>query len=111
MVDIKELRKAKIIFEISGKKASIETFEQLEEKSKNIEEKYFFRGCKHTLEKHFSEAIKWFQLVNDRDAIFMILLNAFKLGDLFLFSEYYSEDIKSGKKKKKFGISEVKENL
>ena len=105
MVDTRELRKAKIVFEISGKRVSVETFEKMEENSENIEEKYFFRGCKHTLEKHFSEAIKWFQLVQDHDATFMILLNAFKLGDSFLFSEYYKEDIKRGNLLKKTGLS------
>jgi len=105
MVDTRELRKAKIVFKISGKRVSVETFEKMEENSENIEEKYFFRGCKHTLEKHFSEAIKWFQLVQDHDATFMILLNAFKLGDSFLFSEYYKEDIKRGNLLKKTGLS------
>ncbi|NPA53394.1 MAG: hypothetical protein GXO21_01855 [Aquificae bacterium] len=94
MIDIKTLKKTKIILKKDNKELSPEYFENLEEKTEDKKLKYFYRGCKHTLEKHFTEAIKWFQLVDDDDAILMILLNAYKVGDSFLFNEYMKENFK-----------------
>jgi phosphoglycolate phosphatase-like HAD superfamily hydrolase len=90
MIDVKLLRKTQIILKKDKKELTPIFFEEKEKNAENTEKKYFYRGCKHTLEKHYTEAIKWFQLVNDKDAVVMILLNAYKLGDRFLFDEYYS---------------------
>ncbi len=93
MINPKKVRKTKIVIEKNGKSLTLEELEKLE----NTEErslKNFYRGCKHTLEKHFSEAIKWFQLVEDEDAEIMILINAYRIGDRFLFEEYYRENLK-----------------
>ncbi len=93
MIDPKDLRKTKIIFKRKEEILSPAFFENLEEVAKDKKLKNFLRGCKHTLEKHYAEAIKWFQLVEGDDATLMVLLCAYKLGDSFLFSEYYREDL------------------
>ena len=93
MINPKDLRKIKIIFKRNEENLSPAFFENLEEIAKEKDLKNFLRGCKHVLEKHYAEAIKWFQLVEDDDANLMILLCAYKLGDSFLFSEYYKEDL------------------
>ncbi len=93
MIDIRGLRKTHILLKKDNKELSPEYFEEKEEEAQEKDLKYFYRGCKHTLEKHFTEAIKWFQLVDDDDAVLMILLNAYKVGDSFLFNEYFKENL------------------
>ncbi len=92
MINPKELRKTKIMCKKNEEVLTPTFFENLEKTAEDKNLKNFFRGCKHILERHFAEAIKWFQLVDDDDAILMILLCAYKLGDKFLFSEYYREN-------------------
>lgn len=103
MIDPRDLRKTKVIFKRNEELLSPAFFENLEEVAKEKELKNFLRGCKHILEKHYAEAIKWFQLVEDEDATLMVLLCAYKLGDRFLFSEYYREDL-TGSILKNLGI-------
>ncbi len=100
MIDIKRLRKAHILLKKEGKLLTPDYFEYLEKNTEDKDLMYFYRGCKHTLERHFTEAIKWFQLIDDEDAVLMILLNAYKIGDSFLFSEYFKEDLKGNILKK-----------
>ncbi len=104
MVDVRKLRKTYIIFKEENRQLNADFFEGKEKQSEDIQEKYFLRGCKHTVEKHYSEAIKWFQLVDDNDSTIMILLNAYKLGDFFLFSQYYTEELDKGNMFKRLGI-------
>ncbi len=96
MFNIKDLKKLKIIFKSKGKELNKDYFENLINVIKDKNEINFFRGCKHILEKHYTEAIKWFQLTDDYpESVLLILILSIKLGDNFLFNEYYSEDIKS----------------
>ena len=42
-------------------------------------------------ENHYTEAVKWFQLVNDNLSRYLIFLIAFKLKDEFTMEEYKTE--------------------
>lgn len=96
MFTTKDLKKIKIIFKHKGKEINKDYFEILINNTKDKNEINFFRGCKHILEKHYTEAIKWFQLTdNYQEAVLLILILSIKLGDSFLFDEYYSEDIRN----------------
>ncbi|RMA97578.1 hypothetical protein [Hydrogenothermus marinus] len=93
-MDPKTLRKSKIEFiSEEGKKLKTEYFEELlNQENLTIDEKWFLRGCKHITERHYTEAIKRFQLSSSEDAKLLILLSAFKTGDKFLFDEYYKDN-------------------
>ncbi len=94
-MSIKKLKKIKPIFLNSkGEKIEVEDLDKLIEKEKDLNKKNFLRGCKHTLEKHYTEAIKWFQLSDTfNDSILLILFLSLKLGDFFLFKEYFTENL------------------
>ena len=70
----KELRKIKLFFKSKDNFLNIADFEKLIDRSKNLDEKNFFRGCKHILEKHYTEAIKWFQLSDDFNESILLIL-------------------------------------
>ncbi len=53
--------------------------------------KNFLTGLKHITEKHFTEAIKWFQLSDCKDVPLIIALLSLKVGDTFLYEEYINE--------------------
>jgi hypothetical protein len=94
-MEIKDLKKIKIQFiKEDGQEITLEEINQLIEKEKNITKKNFLRGCKHILEKHYPEAIKWFQLAEDfDDSILLILFLSFKLNDQYLLHEYFTENL------------------
>jgi hypothetical protein len=93
-----KLKKLKPIFLNSeNKEVDIKFIDKLIEKENNIIKKNFLRGCKHILEKHYTEAIKWFQLADEfNDSILLILFLSLKLGDVFLFKEYFTENLEVG---------------
>ena len=88
------LRKSKIEFlNKDNKILKSSFFEQIISSGNiNIDEKWFLRGCKQVVERHYTEAIKRFQLSNSDDARLMILACTFKIADKFLFNEYYTEN-------------------
>ncbi|EDP73883.1 hypothetical protein [Hydrogenivirga sp. 128-5-R1-1] len=94
MINTKILRKSKIEFlNKDNKILKSSFFEQIISSGNiNIDEKWFLRGCKQVAERHYTEAIKRFQLSNSDDAKLMILACTFKIADKFLFNEYYTEN-------------------
>ena len=80
----------KIKFEIlrNGERISTENIEKLITSTKDDDLKNFLTGMKHLMEKHYSEAIKWFQLSNCKDSPLLIAILSFKLADQFLYEEY-----------------------
>ena len=101
-MDYKELKKAKILFHKDNQNLSVKDIENLLNSTQSNDEKWFFRGCKHILERHYTEAIKNLQLSNTKDATLLILLSALKLADGFLVQEYNEE--LSNQKNKSFSI-------
>ncbi len=95
MIDTVTLRKSKIEFiDQNGKILKSSFFDKLIEKEDiTIDEKWFLRGCKQVSERHYTEAIKRFQLSNSDDAKLIILACTFKIADKFLFDEYFTEDL------------------
>ncbi len=89
-MDTITLRKSKIEFyDSSGNKIKPKDIENLlNGKNLTLDEKWFLRGCKHITERHYTEAIKRFQLSKSPDAKLMISVLAFKIADDFLFKEY-----------------------
>ena len=94
-MESKDLKRIKLIFKNNkNENLSIDYFNTLINSSKDFQKKNFFRGCKHILERHYTEAIKWFQLSDDfEESILLILFCSLKVGDRFLFNEYYTEDL------------------
>jgi len=94
-----KLRKSKIEFiSEEGKLLKKDFFENLlKNENLSLDEKWFLRGCKHITERHYTEAIKRFQLSNSDDAKILLLSCCFKIADKFLFDEYYTENLKSFK--------------
>ena len=87
------LRKSKILLVSNRKVLKPEYFDNLlKDKNLPFEEKWFLRGCKHITERHYTEAIKRFQLCSTDDARLLLLAAAFKVADKFLFNEYYKSD-------------------
>ncbi len=101
-------RKTKIIFKEGENEVKTDFFEELlKDENLSLEEKWFLRGCKHITERHYTEAIKRFQLSKNVDSVVMILSISFKIADRFMFDEYFNqaEDFKEfGKMFKRFGI-------
>ncbi len=96
-MEYRKLRKSKIVFiDRKGREIPVEEINEFLEKTTDSTELWFFRGCKHTLEKHYTEAIKNFQLSDTKDSLLMIVLSAFKLVDNFLMKEY-TEELKKHK--------------
>jgi hypothetical protein len=95
MIDTKTLRKSRIEFiDKEGKVLKSDYFDKLlTVEDINIDEKWFLRGCKQVAERHYTEAIKRFQLSKSDDARLMILASTFKVADKFLFEEYYTENL------------------
>ena len=92
----RELKSLKITFKnlVNGNSLTVSVFENLIEKSKDYHLKNFFRGCKHILERHYTEAIKWFQLAdNFEESILLILFCSLKVKDSFLFNEYGTDNL------------------
>ncbi len=92
-METQALRKSKIILVSDGKVLKPAFFDELLKGKLSFEEKWFLRGCKHITERHYTEAIKRFQLCSTDDARLLLLACAFKLADSFLFNEYYKEDL------------------
>ena len=93
----RELKSLKIVFKNpnNGKILSVSDFEELIKTSDNTSLKNFFRGCKHIVERHYTEAIKWFQLADSfEESILLILFCSIKVKDSFLYSEYEKENFK-----------------
>jgi hypothetical protein len=104
-MDTKKLRKSRIEFFSENKKVSKEFFkEKLEKKELSSDEKWFLRGCLHTTERHYTEAIKRFQLSNSDDARLLLLACCLKVADRFLFDEFYKEPLKDFKYFQKYQI-------
>jgi len=97
-MDIRELKRLKPIFlNLKNEEVKPEELEKLIEKETDLELKNFLRGCKHTTERHYSEAIKWFQLADNlNDSVLLILFLSLKLGDNYLFNEYFTENLEIG---------------
>ncbi|WP_457640249.1 hypothetical protein [Persephonella sp.] len=91
MIDPKKLRGIKVILERNGKQLSEEEIERLLESAESLSEKNFITGLKHIAERHYTEAIKWLQLSDCKDAPMIVAVLSFKLGDLFLYEEYASQ--------------------
>ncbi len=101
-------RKVKIFFKKDNREIKTEFFDDLlKNENLNLDEKWFLRGCKHITERHYTEAIKRFQLSKNLDSIVMILAVSFKIADKFMFDEYLNQIHKQkdyGKMFEKFGI-------
>jgi len=91
MVDTSKLKRLKIILKKEGKTLSHYDVEKLSQAIKEIGLKNFVTGLKHITENHFTEAVKWFQLSDCRDAPLIIALLSLKVGDTFMFEEYKNE--------------------
>ncbi|HHG74392.1 MAG TPA: hypothetical protein ENK22_05045 [Persephonella sp.] len=91
MVDPSKLKKLQILLKKEGKVLSADEIENISEKLKEENLKNFAIGLKHITERHFTEAIKWFQLSDCKDAPLIIALLSLKVGDTFLFEEYINE--------------------
>lgn len=107
-MDTKKLRRSRIefYFKKTKEKVGISFFKDILEKPDiTIDEKWFLRGCLHITEKHYTEAIKRFQLSKSDDARLLILACCLKVADRFLFDEFYKEDIKNFKYFEKYKIS------
>jgi len=89
MMDLKQL-KIRILKE-DDNMLTIEEIDGLLNNSVEPKEKWFYRGLKHMYENHYTEAIKWFQLVNDGLSRYLIYLIAFKLKDEFIMQEYKTD--------------------
>ena len=106
-MDTKKLRRSRIEFYLdkTEKKVGVKFFEEILEKPDiSIDEKWFLRGCLHTAEKHYTEAIKRFQLSKSDDARLLLLACCLKVADKFLFDEFYKEDLKEFKYFEKYKI-------
>ncbi|RUM59886.1 MAG: hypothetical protein DSY53_01775 [Persephonella sp.] len=93
-----ELKILKLVFKDlkNGNDLTFKDIEFLIKNCKEYELKNFFRGCKHILERHYTEAIKWLQLADNFDeSILLILFCSIKLKDNFLFDEYKSNNLKN----------------
>jgi len=97
-MEIRELKKIKPIFLDKNQHEITPSYlDELIEKEKNTAKKNFLRGCKHTTERHYTEAIKWFQLADEyNDSVLLILFLSLKLDDTFLFNEYFTENLECG---------------
>lgn len=107
-MDTKKLRRSRIEFYSDKKEEKVGTsfFKDILGKSDiTIDEKWFLRGCLHTTEKHYTEAIKRFQLSKSDDARLLLLACCLKVADKFLFDEFYKEDLKDFKYFEKYKIS------
>ncbi len=92
----KELKSLKLVFKNlnTGNFISISDLDSLIKNTDNTDIKNFFRGCKHILERHYTEAIKWFQLADSFDeSILLILFSSLKVKDNFLYEEYKTDKI------------------
>ncbi len=106
-MDTKKLRRSRIEFySREGEKIGSSFFKQaLENSDITIDEKWFLRGCLHTAEKHYTEAIKRFQLSKSDDARLLLLACCLKVADKFLFDEFYKENLRDFKYLEKYKIS------
>ncbi len=92
----KELKVLKLVFKAlrNGNDLTTEDIELLIKNCEENEIKNFFRGCKHILERHYTEAVKWFQLADSfNESILLILFCSIKLKDNFLFDEYKNDNL------------------
>ncbi|NPA52762.1 MAG: hypothetical protein GXO22_07690 [Aquificae bacterium] len=87
----KDLRKSHIIFIRDDKQLKNIDFEQFIKTTKTKKETWFFRGCKHITEKHYTEALKNLQLSDTKDALLLSTLVSFKLADRYLLENYLEE--------------------
>ncbi|SNZ07760.1 hypothetical protein SAMN06265182_1005 [Persephonella hydrogeniphila] len=93
MVNPTKLKKLKIVLEKNNTSLKAEEIEEILQHEKNEDLKNFLTGLKHISERHYTEAIKWLQLSNCKDASALIALLAFKVGDMFLYEEYANEKV------------------
>lgn len=91
MVDPSKLKRLQILLKKEGRTLSPEEIEKISEKLKEESLKNFATGLKHITERHFTEAIKWFQLSDCKETPLIIALLSLKVGDTFLFGEYMNE--------------------
>ncbi len=92
----KELKSLKLVFKNldTGDFISISDLDSLIKTTDKTDIKNFFRGCKHILERHYTEAIKWFQLADSFDeSILLILFSSLKVKDSFLYEEYQTDKL------------------
>ncbi len=104
MFSFKDLKKLRIVFKKSGKAVGKDFFDSIIEKAPDKDLRNFLIGCRHTVERHYTEALKWFQISGCEDSKGLIVLLSYKLGDDFLMEQYYSEDIDIGKTLNKLGL-------
>ncbi|WP_457623202.1 hypothetical protein [Persephonella sp.] len=104
MDDLKNVRKLKVIIKKDGKELDTEYINKVINETDNVEIRNFLIGCRHTIERHYTEGIKWFQLSNFGDSVLMILILSYKIGDSFMFNEYYTDDLKGGDLLNKLGF-------
>ncbi len=91
-MEYRKLKRSKVVFiDTENRELSLKDINSFLKEAKSQDEKWFFRGCKHILERHYTEAIKNLQLSNTKDALLMIIISAFKLADEFLMEEYLRE--------------------
>ncbi|WP_029520697.1 hypothetical protein [Persephonella sp. IF05-L8] len=76
MIDPQKLKKLKFLVDENSIKQADENF---------------LKGIRHIKERHYTEAIKWFQLSECPESPLIIAALAFKVGDDFLFEEYIKE--------------------
>ena len=90
-MDYVALRKSHIKFKKDTQILKSKDFENLQKKTEKKHEKWFFSGCKHITERHYTEAIKHLQLSNTKDALLLSVLTSLKIMDEFLLTQYIEE--------------------
>lgn len=86
IIDLKQL-KIKFVKE-DGNILTLEEIDKMLKNSLDIKEKWFYRALKHIYENHYTEAIKWLQLIGDDFSKHIIYILAFKLKDNFVMDNY-----------------------
>lgn len=86
IIDLKQL-KIKFVKE-DGTILTLEEIEEILKNALDIKEKWFYRALKHIYENHYTEAIKWLQLVGDDFSKHIIYILVFKLKDNFMMDSY-----------------------
>ncbi|MBK3331987.1 hypothetical protein GWK41_02760 [Persephonella atlantica] len=92
MIQPEKLKKLKIFLQKNGKILKTADIQQIIDQTEDTDLKNFFIALKHITERHYTEAVKWLQLSQCKDANMIISLLSLKVGDFFLYEEYLKEE-------------------
>ncbi|NPA13320.1 MAG: hypothetical protein GXO45_04980 [Aquificae bacterium] len=90
-MDYQKVKKIKIYATKGDTNVSPTELGKLAKGEVNTSFRNFLTALKHINERHYTEAIKWLQLSDCKEAPFIIGLLALKTADTFLFEEYKGE--------------------